>query len=232
MPATDAHAMPSIAAHWIKNNVVAAIIFRAASLVIYGISQAAGAEDARSDAAVVLLYLADIASWVLAGIAYGVLTGAVLQRIVPHLPVRAWIAMQGVLAGIMAVDGASGFTAALASVPASADDDGLFEAVLLFFAAFIGAIVGALGGGAEALVLRRAASGTLAWIGWSAVAYAIILVLLTGSARLGDTGTGFTGELTRQALAFLGALIGAVVMLPALRRLKDPLLSKAGAHFD
>jgi hypothetical protein len=164
--------MPSIAAHWIKNNVVAAIIFRAASLVIYGISQAAGGEDAGPDA-VVVLYLADIASWVLAGIAYGVLTGAVLQRIVPHLPVRVWIAMQGVLAGIMAVDSGSGFTAALASVPAPADDDGLFEAVLLFLGAFIGAIVGALGGGAEALVLRRAASGTLAWIGWSTVAYAI-----------------------------------------------------------
>jgi hypothetical protein len=103
---------------------------------------------------------------------------------------------------------------------------------VLVLAALIGAIVGALGGGAEALVLRRAASGTLAWIGWSKVAYTIIMVLLTGSARLGDTGTGLTGELMRQAIAFLGALIGAVVMLPALRRLKDPLLSKAGAHFD
>jgi hypothetical protein len=225
-------AMPSIAAHWIKNNVVAAIIFRAASLVIYGISQAAGAEDARSDAAVVLLYLADIASWVLAGIAYGVLTGAVLQRIVPHLPVRAWIAMQGVLAGIMAVDGAGGFTAELATLPVIGNDRGLFEAVVLFLAALIGAIVGALGGGAEALVLRRAASGTLAWIGWSTVSYVIIIVLATARARLGDAGTGLTGELIRQALAFLGALIGAVVMLRALRRLKDPLLSKAGAHFD
>jgi hypothetical protein len=231
MPATDARAMPSIAAHWIRNNVAAAIIFRAASLVIYGISQAAGGENARPDAAVIL-YLADIASWVFAGIACGVLTGAVLQRIVPHLPVRAWIAMQGVLAGITAVDGASGFTAALATLPVIGDDRGLFEAIVLVLAALIGAIVGALGGGAEALVLRRAASGTLAWIGWSTVAYTIIMVLLTGSARFGDTGTGLTGELIRQAIAFLGALIGAVVMLPALRRLKDPLLSKAGAHFD
>jgi hypothetical protein len=124
MPATDARAMPSIAAHWIRNNVAAAIIFRAASLVIYGISQAAGGENARPDAAVIL-YPADIASWVLAGIACGVLTGAVLQRIVPHLPVRAWIAMQGVLAGITAVDGASGFTAALATLPVIGDDRGL-----------------------------------------------------------------------------------------------------------
>jgi hypothetical protein len=30
----------------------------------------------------------------------------------------------------------------------------------------------------------------------------------------------------------VGAMIIAVVMLPAVRRLKDPLLSKAGPHFD
>jgi hypothetical protein len=50
--------MPSIAVHWIKDNVVAAIIFRLASLAIYGVSQAADV-DAGSGAAVVL-YLADI----------------------------------------------------------------------------------------------------------------------------------------------------------------------------
>ena len=232
MPATShARPMPSIAVHWIKNNILAAIIFRAAALAIYGVGQAAGAEDAGWGAAMVL-YLADIASWVLAGIAYGILTGAVLQRIVLHLPARAWIALQAVLAGIIALVSRSGITAALASVPAPADDNALFETVVLFVAAFVGAIVGFLNGGAEALVLRRAASGTVAWIAWSTVAQTIMMVLLIGSARLWATGTGFTDELIGQALAFLIDLIGAVVMLPALRRLRDPLLSKAGPHFD
>ena len=83
--------MPSIAVHWIRNSVVAALIFRGAELAMYGVSRAVGAEE-ESDAAA-LLFLADIGSWVLAGIAYGVLTGAVLQRIVPHLPARVWIAL-------------------------------------------------------------------------------------------------------------------------------------------
>ena len=145
--------MPSIAVHWIRNSVVAALIFRGAELAMYGVSRAVGAEE-ESDAAA-LLFLADIGSWVLAGIAYGVLTGAVLQRIVPHLPVRVWIALQAVLAGITALEGRSGLTAGLASVPAPADDNGLVEAVVLFVAAIIGAILGVLVGGAFVAVDRE-----------------------------------------------------------------------------
>jgi hypothetical protein len=85
----------------------------------------------------------------------------------------------------------------------------LFEAVVLFIAAFVGAIVGVLSGGAEALVLRKAASGTVAWIVCSTVAYTITMVLLIGRARLWETGAGFTGELATQAFTFLCALIGA-----------------------
>jgi hypothetical protein len=231
MPATDAHAMPSIAAHWIKNNVLAAIIFRIAELAIYGVGEAIGAENEGPNAAAAL-FLVDIASWALAGIAYGVLSGAVLQRIVPNLPARAWIALQALLAAITAVDSRSGFTAALATLPVIGDDRGLFEAVVLFLAALIGAILGALAGGAEALVLRRAASGTLVWIGCASVSQAMTMVLVTGTARLWERGPSFTDVLMGQTATFLVALIGAVVMLPALRRLKDPLLSKAGSHFD
>lgn len=222
--------MPSIAAHWIKNNLLGALIFCGASLAIHAVRRATGAADAESNAAVVL-YLTGIASWVLAGIAYGVLTGAVLQRIVPHLPVRAWIVLQAVLSGIIAVESGIGFTAALASVPAAAEHSGLFETVVLVAAALVGAIKGALGGAAQALVLRRAASGTVAWIGWSALAHAIVIALFIGSVRQLEMGSGFTRQLIGQALTLLGALIVAVVMLPALRRLRDPLLAKAGDQF-
>jgi hypothetical protein len=232
MPAiSHARPMPPIAVHWIKANVLAAIVLCGATLASYAVRRAVGAEDAGLGVAVAL-HLADIASWVLAGLAYGVLTGAVLQRIVPNLPARAWIALQAALFCISAVESGIGFTAALVSIPAAADDNGLFETVILFVGALVGAILGALGGGAEALVLRRAASGTVAWIGWSTLAYAIVIALFIGCARLWDTGSDFAGELIWQVLTFVGAMIIAVVMLPAVRRLKDPLLSKAGAHFD
>ena len=222
--------MPSIAARWIKYNFVAALIFRIAELALYGVGEAIGADDAGS-AAAAALYLADIACWALAGIAYGVLTGAVLQRIVPHLPARGWIALQAVLAGITALHGRSGFMAALASVPVMGDDTVLFETALLLVSALVGAVLGALSGGAEALVLRRAASGTLAWIGWSAVAQAITMVLFIGTARLWERGSGFTEVLIGQAVTLLVAMIGVVIMLPALRRLKRSVAIEGGAAF-
>ena len=187
MSVTDTRAMPTIATHWIKNNVLAAIILCVAALAIDGVSYAVGAVDADSVSSEIV-YIAMIVFPALAGIAYGVLTGAVLQRIVPRLPARVWIALQAVLAVVP-------WTAKRARCGASAGPAGgrqdCRRRTLLFAGAFMGAVIGALGGGAEALVLRKAASGTRAWIGWSTVAQAIVMALFIGGARLWETGVEF-----------------------------------------
>ena len=63
------------------------------------------------------------------------------------------------------------------------------------------------------------------------VAFIVAVLLIAGSGKLWETGGGFAGELATQAVAFLAYVIISVVMLPALRRLRDPLLSAAGPHF-
>lgn len=224
MPAADARTMPSIAAHWIRNNVVAAIIFSVASLAIDGVSYAVGDVDTDS-ATSEIVYIAMIVFPALAGIAYGMLTGAVLQRIIPRLPARMWIALQIVLAVVLG-------KAPLAASPGAASGNRLSEGTLLLAGTFMGAVIGTLIGAAEALVLRKAASGIRAWIGWSTVAQALVMTLFFGSVKLWETEPSFfTNELIRQALSFLGSMVSTVVMLLALQRLRDPLLMKAPDTF-
>src|SRR5215813_7416179 len=91
--------MPTIAALWIKNNILAALISAAVSLCIYGVRQATGAADGDAGpGGLVLLYAVTAILWAFAGSADGLLTGAVLQRIIPLLPARTWIGLHIVLA--------------------------------------------------------------------------------------------------------------------------------------
>jgi hypothetical protein len=228
MPATtETSTVSSISAAWIKNNVLAAVVAAAASLAIYGVRNGTGAAgaDAGFAAIAVLLAAATVLS-ALAGIAYGVLTGAVLQRIVPMLPVKSWITVN---AGMAVAASVLSEISVVVLPPAPADDDpSLMETLLA--GVILGGALGAAIGGLQAFVLRRAAHGTSAWIVWSMVAYIVAVLLIAGSGKVWETGGGFANELATQAAALLAYAIISVVMLPALRRLRDPL-STAHQHF-
>jgi hypothetical protein len=225
----DTPPAPSIAAAWVKNNVLAAAVSVVASLVIYGVRQATGVADGSAGfAAVAMLLAVAIVLSAFAGIAYGVLTGAALQRVVPLLPVKSWIALNAGMAVVAAV--LSEILLILLSGAPSDDDASLGETLLVGL--ILGGTLGAAIGGLQAMVLRKAALGVSAWVAWSAVAFAVALLLVAGSAKLWETGGELAGELATQAVAFLAYVIISVVMLPALRRLRDPLLSVAGPHFS
>jgi hypothetical protein len=231
MPATaDARAMPSIAAYWVKNNILAAVISAAVSLCVYGVRQATGAADAdAAPGAVAFLYATAAILWAFSGSADGLLTGAVLQRAIPLLPVRLWIGLHASMAVVV------GAMAELGVMRASGDTKGpddvsMGEALVAGFV--VGAIIGAVVGGLQALVLRKAALGTGAWMAWSTVAYAMALSLIAAGASLWDAGGGFAGELANQAVAFLAAVTISLVMLQALRRLRNPLRSTAAGYFS
>jgi hypothetical protein len=225
----DARVMPPIAVHWVKNNIVAAVISAVASLCIYGVRQATGAADAEAGlAGIVILYAAAVILWAFSGSADGLLTGAVLQRVVPLLPAKTWI---GLNAAMTVVVGAGNELALLVgSGDAAPPDDGSIGQ-LLAAALIAGAAIGAVVGGLQALVLRRAALGTGAWIACSSAAFAIVLCVFTIAGRIWDTGGGIAGELANQAVAVLAAVIIALVMLPALRGLRSPILSASAQHF-
>jgi hypothetical protein len=230
-PATsDARLRPPIAAHWVKNNILAAIIFQGASIAIFGVRYATGAADADAGfVATVILYLAVVVLWTFAGAANGVLTGAVLQRIVPALPVWTWIALHSAMALIVGV----GAEMALAVPPGDRSGSGDYSILgLLVAGSIMGAIIGAVIGALEALVLRMVALGTGAWFGCSIAAFAITVGLLTGSASVWEPGNDIASELISAVLLFLGAIFESLVMLFALRRLRNPVLSTAGRHFS
>jgi hypothetical protein len=221
--------MPSIAAHWIKNCILAAIISGVVSLAIYGARQATGAADADAGlGATGILYVVALILLASYGIANGVLTGAVLQRIVPLLPARTWIALHAAMAVIIGLGSEMLFTP---SPRGTAGTDDVSTLTTLLGGFILGAILGAVIGGLQALVLRTVAFGAATWIMWSTIAYAIALMLFAGSLGAWQVGTDLAGELANQALGFFVAVIISLLMLPALRRLKSPTLSTAAQYF-
>jgi hypothetical protein len=225
---TDTRSLPPIAVHWVRNNVLAAIISAAGSLLFYGLRDATGAVDTDAGFGVIVtVYAAWIGLAIFVGAVNGILSGAVLQRIVPLLPARTWIALQVMIAVVIAIVGGMSVMAPPRDPVGTLDVPML---ATLLGGLILGAIFGAAIGALEALVLRRAAFGTGTWITCSIIAYAIALTFFAGSAKLFEVGSNFAGEFISQALYFLAAVMASLVMLPALRRLKTPL-STAPQYF-
>jgi hypothetical protein len=234
MPATaDARATPSITVHWIKNNVLAAVISAVVSFALYGLRQLTGAAEAGVGfGAIVLLYLAAIVLWAFVGAALAVLTGAVLQRIVPLLPVWTWIALH--VAGLavigMGAEALQGFSVENASSARASADDSIMATLVV--GGIAGAAFGAVSGALQALVLRKVALGTGAWIAWSAVGSAAGWSLIMACARLFDLGNDLPGEVASELLGLVGSIVMTLLMLPALQQLKSRGLSSAAQHFS
>jgi hypothetical protein len=100
MPAVaETRVLPSIAVHWVRNTILAALVSAAVSLCIYGVTLVTGRADSASGlGAFVVLHACAVVLWAFAGAAGGFLTGAVLRRIVPSLPASTWIVLHAVLA--------------------------------------------------------------------------------------------------------------------------------------
>ena len=234
MPATaDARATPSIAVHWIKNNILAAVISAVVSFALYGLRQLTGAAEAGAGfGGIMVLYLVAIVLWAFVGAALAVLTGAVLQRIVPLLPVWTWIALH--VAGLavigMGAEALQGFSVENASSARASADDSIMATLVV--GAIAGAAFGAVSGALQALVLRRVALGTGAWIAWSAVGSGAGWSLIIACARLFDLGNDLPGEVASELLGLIGSVIMTLLMLPALQQLKSRGLSSAAQHFS
>lgn len=152
------------------------------------------------------------------GLAYAHLRGDVLRQMLPNMPMRAWyavigglMAVAGAVAGVSADDVANGLTAA----PVSSDK----LLVAMIGMSVVGLVFGAALGTAEALLVRKAASGTGWWVAISALAHGIgvPVMLLGASISLLQPSPGGFGLLLSgiSAQVLMQATIGAV-MLAAL----------------
>jgi hypothetical protein len=96
----------------------------------------------------------------------------------------------------------------------------------------MGAIVGLLVGGLEALVIRRAAEGAGLWVLMTMVAWGAVLAMLTSSSMLlvtfGAT-SGMAAIAGGVALKFASALLLALLTLPAVLHITPRMIEPSPA---
>lgn len=212
---------PSVNANWIKANTIAAAVYAAVGTLTFvtdkllAVNDPATAMTYRGVAAVIAL-----AGTIIPIVAYAMLTGAVLSEKLPAFSKRAWIALHGSIGAVMGLGfaaytlfGPVAKTAPVAMPPLPELMLGL--GVVVVFAAIFGAVMGAL----QALVLRKAATGTGTWIALSALVTPLMMVALGAVAFGFKTEGGLAGTLAMQFVAFVVMIVAAAILLPALNRL-------------
>jgi len=218
---------PSTGRNWIRANIMAALISAAASLTILVVGQALGAGKADAGMVVrVIIVLTHVLASVATLAAYAVLPGRVLQQKLPTFPIRTWIVLH-VAAGLLI-----GIKAGYDALQPPSDSNELMEQLpslpivmgILFGGPLVGAIFGLVVGSFQALIMRSAARGLGAWIGFSVIAGMLSLTLALTVAVLAFkalplTVTDVMGEVMMLITAFFIEIIMAVVMLPAVARL-------------
>ncbi len=231
MLATAMHmpgAGPSIGRAWIKANAIAAAVFAATGLLVIVGDRILSIGDPVTDPLVRAIAAAVYFVATLAGlVAYATLIGGALNRKLPAFPWLGWSALHigfGVALGALAAA-----TVLLNNVPAgevvptAMPKSKAVMALIVFTGIAVGSVMGAVVGGLQAVVLRKAARGVGAWIGWSTVAGVVLALSFLAVAFYmahAAPGRGLTQDLVFEAIAFFGTMIGAVVMLPAVSRLR------------
>ena len=208
-----------LGADWIRANVDAAAATFVLGLATFGLRQMLGLPDPNADAfAKTLLALAEMLAAATGFAIYAVRTGAVLRRKLPHFPPLTWNALH-ILIGCGV--GATVAFIELSAAPTTTTRESVSASTILSIAVggmMTGAAIGAVAGGMQALVLRKAARGVGDWLRWSALAGttfgAYALALAIGSDQ------PLTDEVLTQLLGAAIAVAAGVVMLPALHRLQ------------
>ena len=214
---------PSVNRNWIKANAVAAAIYATVGVLTFATDKLLGV----SDPATAMAFRGIAAAIALAGtivpiVAYAMLTGAVLAEKLPKFSQRGWIALHGsigaVFGTIVVIVTLFGLAANNNVTPPTPSLPVLITG--LSVAAVMMAMFGALMGGLQALVLRKAATGSGTWIALSAIVAPLALIVVVVVAfGLGQNSNGFTGAILMQGAMFAAMVGAAVMMLPALNRL-------------
>ena len=153
--------------------------------------------------------------------ALALLRGLIIREVVPTLSLRLWILVGvGYVMAFHLLTGMSSGT--LAATQAMQQLSGSMIVSGIAMGAVAGAMIGLLIGAIEALVLRRAATGSGTWIIWSAAAWSAgvvtvfsvagLLMVVALSAPLA-AGIGATAKIAT-------GIVIAALTLPALKRLK------------
>lgn len=209
-----------IARRWIAANATAMLFFAVVSLLGYAARAMLAVEAQNATFAAKAAYVAIETVLVLLSMAiFASLTGNVIARIIPALPLRRWMTVH------LVVGFAAGIATGLVLMkPAESEPMDWRDAEMLIagaaFVAIAGSLAGAAFGSIQAYVLRPVARGTGLWILAHVAAMVILLGLVVASFALLPPEQTFANELVQQVVLLIAGIIGAVVMLPALLRLQ------------
>ena len=197
-----------LARRWIDAIILSAAVQTAGNTltIIIGRMLSVAETDSRELVAIFLLLAAVITA--LAHGIYGFLIGQVLERKLPAFPLRSWIAVNALLGLIYGPLLGLGLTTST-----DPDPSPWTKASLAAQYVVIGAIVNAMEGSVQALILRKVAYGAGTWIACSALAGACWLLIIPDIP-------GIFSELTTTATALLQNLSMGLILLPALLRLR------------
>ena len=223
-PRTD----PSVNRSWIKANAIAGAIYVVMGLIILAADKLLGLSEPTTSMLFRGIGAAiGFAATVLMFVAYATLTAAALGEKLSGLSRHGWIALHtGIGVAFGAIFAAMTlFGPASSDAPAEVPSEMIILVGVLIFGLIFGPIVGAVFGGLQALVLRRAAAGAGAWILWSMLATAVMLlivvygVMMIAGPGMDPTKIGLGQQLLVQAVLFAATVLGAAIMLPAVKRL-------------
>jgi len=213
---------PSLSRSWMKANVIAAAIYVAIGILTNATDKLLGLDE--STAGMLFRGIGSVIAFfgaVVPLVAYAMLTGPVLSEKLPAFSRRGWISLHasiGVALGIaFAVVILFGPKSSGAPATMPSHQTMLIGGLVATFV--FGPMFGAIMGGLQTLVLRRAATGMLAWVLWSAVGSTVLVALLMATAFGLGQNNGVATFLAIEAVMFAGTVGSAVIMLPAVKRL-------------
>jgi hypothetical protein len=210
-----------LARRWIVANFITMVATAAFGLLGFGVRYSLDLDSADAALSAKICYVAAEIIMSAASLAlYAQLTGTVLRQIVPAFPWRSWLALHLVI-GLVAGAGTGALLAGPGgdSEPIDWNDTG-FLAFMFSVVPIGGAVLGAVIGGLQALILRRVAHGAGAWIAFSTLATSITLPIVVGAFPFSPLGSTFAAEAVMQGVIVLAGVVNAIMMLPALRRVR------------
>lgn len=144
----------------------------------------------------------------------GTLQALVLRRVFPRLPVPRWVALTALVAVFGWAVGSAFPIFGQPPVTGAEPFDPPLGWTLLASGA-MGVAVGAVFGAAQAIALRRAATGAGWWIAVNAAGWGLALPVIYAAAGLGPADPALPGMLARALAAGLvaGLILGAVTAL-------------------
>ncbi|MBX9776437.1 MAG: hypothetical protein K2Y71_18825 [Xanthobacteraceae bacterium] len=208
----------SIGSQWIKANAIGAVINVALTFVAFLIGQALGVNEKGASGALQTVFVLFATGALSAGLlVLGYLSGVVLRSKLPAFPMRTWLALYVVFGAVFG--SVSAFAWLTPEIPT---DPGPVETAvvlgLMFGAAIAGVVISTAVGSLQALILRPAASGLGRWIGCCALA-GLLFALIVPAVIYGPQ-SGFAQELTVELVTLVVTILAAVILLPAVERLK------------